>query len=309
MSQKYQFVTTHASEYPVTVLCRVLEVARSGDYAWRQQRESTRVQRDQQLTAQIQTIFTESRRTYGSPRVHAELHAQGVHCARKRVARLMRHAQLCARTRCRRVQTTDSRHTEPVAPNLLSRSFRAEAPNRVWVADITYLPTREGWLYLAVVLDLFARRVVGWSMQPTLERGLVLSALNHALQRRQPPRDLLHHSDRGSQYASADYQALLTHAQMRRSMSRKGNCWDNAAMESFFATLKAELPVHVFDNHAAARSAVFDYIERFYNRVRLHSTLGYRSPIAYERQHVEQATAAYPCVHESGSSPLPPHVP
>jgi putative transposase len=292
MSQKYQFVATHASEYPVTLLCRVLELARSGYYAWRKQCQSAHAQRDQQLTAQIQTIFTDSRRTYGSPRVHAELQAQGVRCARKRVARLMRRAQLCARARCRNVRTTDSRHAEPVAPNLLSRSFQADAPNRVWVADITYLPTREGWLYLAVVLDLFARRVVGWSMQPSLDRGLVLAALDHALHRRHPPPGLLHHSDRGSQYASADYQALMTQAQMRSSMSRKGNCWDNAAMESFFATLKAELPLSVFPSRAAARSAVFDYIERFYNRVRLHSTLGYRSPIAYERQHVEQATAA-----------------
>src|SRR4029453_673562 len=162
---------------------------------------------------------------------------------------------------------------------LLARRFEAEAPNQVWVADITYLPTRKGWLYLAVVVDLFARRVVGWSMQPSLERGLVLAALEHALQRRCPPPGLLHHSDRGSQYASADYQALLRQAQMRCSMSRKGNCWDNAARESFFATLKAELPVRLFDSHAAARSAVFDYIERFYNRVRLHSTLGYRSPM------------------------------
>lgn len=292
MSQKYQFVATHASEYPVILLCRVLELARSGYYAWRKQCQSARVQRDQQLTIQIQTIFSNSRQTYGSPRVHAELQAQGVRCARKRVARLMRQTQLCARARRRRVRTTDSRHTEPVAPNLLARSFQAEAPNRVWVADITYLPTREGWLYLAVVLDLFARRVVGWSMQPTLERGLVLAALNHALQRRHPTSGLLHHSDRGSQYASAEYQALLTQAQMQRSMSRKGNCWDNAAMESFFATLKAELPLTVFSSHAAARSAVFDYIERFYNRVRLHSTLGYDSPVAYERGHMESAATA-----------------
>jgi len=196
------------------------------------------------------------------------------------------------RPRRRSVRTTDSRHTEPIALNLLARTFEAEAPDRVWVTDITYLPTREGWLYLAVVLDLFARRVVGWSMQPSLERGLVLTALSHALQRRQPQPGLLHHSDRGSQYASAEYQALLAQAQIRCSMSRKGNCWDNAAMESFFATLKAELPFSVFDSHAAARSAVFDYIERFYNRQRLHSTLGYRSPVAYEHQHLEQATAA-----------------
>jgi putative transposase len=224
--------------------------------------------------------------------VHAELKAQGVRTARKRVARLMRQAQLCPRPRRRRVRTTDSRHSEPIAPNLLSRTFVAEAPNRVWVCDITYLPTREGWLYLAVVLDLFGRRVVGWSMQSSLERDLVLAALTHALQRRQIAPGLLHHSDRGSQYASGEYQALLAQAKMRSSMSRKGDCWDNAAMESFFATLKAELPLSVFDSHAAARSAVFDYIERFYNRVRLHSTLGYRSPETYERQHLEQATAA-----------------
>jgi transposase InsO family protein len=264
------------------MLCRVLGLAHSGYYAWRQRSVSARQERDQQLTAQIRSIFTDSRRTYGSPRVHAELQAQGVRTARKRVARLMRQAQLCPRPRRRRVRTTDRRHTEPVAPNLLARTFQAEAPNRVWVADITYLPTREGWLYLAVVLDLFARRVVGWSMQPSLERGLVLAALDHALQRRQPPPNLLHYSDRGSQYASGEYQAPLAQAQMRSSMSRKGDCWDNAAMESFFATLKAELPVTVFESQAAARSVVFDYIERFYNRVRLHSTLGYRSPIAYE---------------------------
>jgi putative transposase len=292
MSQKYQFIAAHASEYPVTLLCRVLGLARSGYYAWRARSVSARKARDLQLTSQIQTIFTDSRRTYGSPRVHAQLQAQGIRTARKRVARLMRQAQLCARARRRSVRTTDSRHTEPIAPNLLARTFQAEAPDRVWVTDITYLPTREGWLYLAVVLDLFGRRVVGWSMQPSLERGLVLRALSHALQRRQPQPGLLHHSDRGSQYASAEYQALLAQAQIRCSMRRKGNCWDNAAMESFFATLKAELPVSVFDSHAAARSAVFDYIERFYNRVRLHSTLGYRSPVAYERQHLQQAADA-----------------
>jgi transposase InsO family protein len=292
MSQKYQFIATHASEYPVTLLCRVLGLVRSGYYAWRVRSVSARELCDQQLMRQIQTIFVESRRTYGSPRVQAALKAQGIRTARKRVARLMRHAQLRARVRRRSVRTTDSRHTDPIAPNLLARTFEADAPNQVWVADITYLPTREGWLYLAVVLDLFGRRVVGWSMQASLERGLVMAALNHAWQRRQPPPGLLHHSDRGSQYASADYQALLTQAKMRSSMSRKGNCWDNAAMESFFATLKAELPVSVFESQAAARSAVFDYIERFYNRVRLHSTLGYCSPVAYEGQHAERAITA-----------------
>jgi transposase InsO family protein len=222
MSQKHQFVAAHVTEYPVTLLCRVLGLARSGYYAWRQRSRSAREQRDQQLTSQIQTIFAVC--TSASPQ--------------------------CS--------TTDSRHAEQIAPNLLARTFQAEAPNQVWVSDITYLATREGWLYLAVVLDLFARRVVGWSMQPTLERGLVLAALDHALQRRRPALGLLHHSDRGSQYASAEYQELLAQAQMRSSMSRKGNCSSNAAMESFFATLKAELPLSIFDSQAAARSAVFD---------------------------------------------------
>lgn len=238
------------------------------------------------MTAQIQTIFQTSRQTYGSPRVHAELQAQGVPCARKRVARLMRQAQLVARRR--RVRTTDSQHRLPVVPNYLAQRFMAEAPNRVWVADITYLPTRAGWLYLAVVLDVFARRVVGWSMQPTLKRGLVLAALQDAYRRRRPPAGRLHHSDQGRQYASADYRAILQACGMTASMSRTGNCWDNAVMERFFATLKADLPQTVFPSHAVARQAIFDYIERFYNRQRRHSTLNYLSPVAYEQQHAAQ---------------------
>ena len=291
MTHKYQFVAAQASEYPVTVLCRVLGLARSGYYAWRKRPLSTRMQQDNQLTADIQRIFINSRQTYGSPRVHAELR-KSKPCARKRVARLMRQAKLIARPRRRTVGTTDSRHAEPVAPNLLARAFDAPAPNRIWVADITYLATQEGWLYLAVVLDLYARRVVGWSMQSTLERSLVIAALTDAIRGRQPPAGLLHHSDRGSQYASGDYQALLAEAKMVGSMSRKGNCWDNAVMESFFATLKAELPLSVFPSHAAARTAVFDYIERFYNRRRCHSSLGYRSPADYEAQQDRSAKTA-----------------
>jgi putative transposase len=291
MSQKYSFVAAHACSYPVTVLCRVLGLARSSYYAWRLRAPSAHAQRDHELTQQIGAIFGASRQTYGSPRVHAELRANGVRCGRKRVARLMRHAQLRARRRRRRVCTTDSRHDQPVAPNLLARTFVADEPNRVWLADITYLPTREGWLYLAVVLDLYARRVVGWSMQATLERGLVLAALDHALDRRQPPVGLLHHSDRGSQYASAAYQAELRRARMQGSMSRPGNCWDNAPIESFFATLKSELPVTMFASHAAARSAVFDYIERFYNRQRRHSALGYHSPVEYEQRDTRTMAA------------------
>lgn len=292
MNQTYAFVATHASSYPVTLICRVLGLARSGYYAWKRRRTNARAEQDATLTRHIQTVFTASRQTYGSPRVHAALRAEGVRCSKKRVARLMCRARLVARRRRARVRTTDSRHELPLAPNLLERQFHATAPNQVWLADITYLATREGWLYLAVVLDLFGRRVVGWSMAATLERTLVLAALRQALEGRQPPAGLIHHSDRGSQYASGDYQALLASAGLTPSMSRKGNCWDNAPMESFFASLKAELGETVFASHAAARTAVFDYIERFYNRQRRHSTLGYDTPAQYEQRWRVQQQAA-----------------
>ena len=292
MSQKYTFIATYASQYPVTVICRVLGVRRSGYYAWRARPPTARAQRDTLLRREIDGAFQASRRTYGSPRVHAELKARGVRCSQKRVARLMREANLVARPRRRRVRTTDSGHTLPVAENIVARKFVATAPNRLWVADITYLPTREGWLYLAVILDLFARRVVGWSMQPTLERRLVLAALDHALQQRRPGTPLVHHSDRGSQYASGDYQDQLAAAGIQCSMSRRGNCWDNAPMESFFSTLKAELGETVYPSHAAARSAVFAYIEGFYNRERRHSALGYKSPMAFEQLYQRQPAAA-----------------
>jgi transposase InsO family protein len=286
VTQKYQFVAAHAEEFPVIVMCRVLGLARSGYYAWKRRAPSAHARRDQLLTEQITTSFETSRRTYGSPRVHADLRAQDVRCGRKRVARLMRQANLVARTRRRRTpQTTDSRHACGIAPNVLNRQFAVERPNQAWVSDITYLATREGWLYLAIVVDLYARRVVGWSMQPTLERTVVLAALADAIGRRQPPAGVLHHSDRGSQYASGEYQAMLAKHGIVASMSRTGNCWDNAAMESFFATLKAELPQAEFASHAQARSAVFDYIERFYNRQRRHSTLGYQTPLAYELEY------------------------
>lgn len=292
MTNKYAFVAAHASSYPVKMLCRVLGLARSGYYRWKKQPSSKRAQQDTTLWAQIQTIFRDSRRTYGSPRVQASLQAQGIRCSKKRVARLMRTNTLIARRKRRSVHTTDSGHNEPIAPNELARNFQTGAPNQVWVADITYLPTREGWLYLAVVLDLYARRVVGWSMDVTLERKLVIGALKGALGYRQPTAGLLHYNDRGSQYASADYQTLLIQAEMRPSMSRKGNCWDNAVMESFFASLKAEIGVEVFDSHAHARGCVFDYIERFYNRQRRHSTLAYLTPADYEKRWFEQQIAA-----------------
>jgi transposase InsO family protein len=197
--------------------------------------------------------------------VHAALHADGVRCSRKRVARLMRRARLVARRRQARVHTTDGRHNQPVAPNRLDRQFAASAPNQTWLSDITYLATCESWLYLAVVLGLFARWVVGWATAVRLERQLVMAALDDAVRRRQPAAGLLHHSDRGSQYAGGEYQAQLAEVGCISSMSRKGNCWDNTPMESFFATLKAEISEAVFASQAAARTAVFDYIERFYN--------------------------------------------
>lgn len=292
MTQNYAFIAAHASSYPVKMQCWVLGLARSGYYRWKNQPSSRRAEQDATLGARIQTNFRDSRRTYGSPRVHASLQAEGIRCSKKRVARLMRKNALVARRKRRSVHTTDSRHNEPVAANELARKFQTASPNQVWVSDITYLPTREGWLYLAVVLDLYARRVVGWSMAATLERSLVIRALEGALQGRQPLAGLLHHSDRGSQYASSDYQALLTKAEIKPSMSRKGNCWDNAVMESFFASLKAEVGVEVFDSHAHARSCVFDYIERFYNRQRRHSTLTYLTPADYEKRWFEQHVAA-----------------
>lgn len=289
--QKYQFVAAHAEVYPVTVLCRVLGLARSGFYAWRKRPPSAQAAADQQLVAEIKTVFAASRQTYGSPRVHVELQAQGIHCARKRVARLMRETALVARQRRHRLCPTDSRHDRPVAPNLLARTFQAVAPDRVWVADSTYIPTREGWLYLAVVRDRFARRVVGWATGLSLERELVLGALGSAIERRRPGPGLLHHSDRGAQYASGDYQELLASRGMLARMSRKGNCWDNAVMERFFSTLKAELPQAVFESRAAARSAVFDDIERFYNRRRRHSSLAYATPLSFEQDWTSQQTA------------------
>jgi transposase InsO family protein len=292
VKQKYVFVATLADTYPVVLICRVLGVARSGDDAWKRRPASSHAKQDAALTSHIQTIFAESRRTSGSPRVHAALRAEGVRWSKKRVARLMRVNALVGRRPRRSIATTDSRHHEPIAPNQRARNVQTGAPNQVWVTDITYLPTREGWLYLAVVLDLYARRVGGWSMDATLERTLVIRAREAARKGRQPNAGLLHHRDRGSHYASADYQLLLAQAGMTPSMSRQGNCWDNAVMESFFASLTAEIGVEVFDSHVQARSCVFDDIERFYNRQRRHSTLAYLTPADYEKRWSEQHIAA-----------------
>jgi putative transposase len=269
-----------------------MAVSRSGYYAWSRRLPSLRQQENARLTACIQRVFAVSGQTYGSPRVHSELKAQQIACSEKRIARLMRLAGLKATLPKRFAVTTDSRHTLPVAENVLDRTFACETPNAKWSADITYVWTREGWLYLAVILDLFSRRVVGWAMDKTLERSLVLSALSMAQKQRQPVAGLVCHSDRGSQYASRDYQTALRDAKIVCSMSRSGNCWDNAPTESFFATLKKEL-VHrrKFTTRQEAKTALFGWIEGWYNRKRRHSTLGYLSPEEFERQHQQRHKA------------------
>jgi putative transposase len=282
---RYRFIRQHQGQFSVSALCRALRVSRSGYTVWKRRPPSRRSQEEQALLGRIRAVHHESRGTYGSPRITQELRAREVSCSRNRVARLMRKHAITARPVRRFVVTTDSRHALPVAANLLEQRFTVEQPNTHWSADITYLWTGEGWLYLAVVLDLYSRRVVGWSIRDTLDRSLVLSALESALVQRKPGAGLICHSDRGSQYASADYQALLSGAGAVCSMSRKGNCYDNAPVESFFASFKREL-IHrcPFATREEARSAVFEWIAVWYNRQRRHSSLGYVSPEQFEQQ-------------------------
>lgn len=297
MSARYAFIQALEGEHPVRRLCQVLGVARAGYYAWharQQQGPSPRAQADTALTTAIRQVHAASGATYGSPRIHAELVARGVACSRKRVARLMRAIQLKAKSRRPfRVITTDSRHPAPVVANQLARQFAVPTigrPDRVWAVDYTYLPTRQGFLYLAVVLDLYSRRVVGWAMRHTQDDRLVRDALAMAVAQRQPAPGLLHHSDRGRQYASLAYRAQLAQAQMQVSMSRVGDCWDNAVVESFFASLKTELVAGAdWRTRDAARQALFHYLEVWYNRQRRHSTLGYRSPADFEQRPADAA--------------------
>lgn len=274
----------HQSEYPIGLMCRVLQVSRSGYYAWRRRRPGPRSQRQQQLSAAIRTLHTGNRRRYGSPRIHAALLALGQTCCVNTVARLMRIDGLCARRRRTFRVTTDSSHGLPVAENLLGRDFAAAVPNQKWVADITYIRTAEGWLYLAVELDLHSRQIVGWAMSERITAGLTIDALTMAIERRRPPAGLIHHSDRGSQYAADAFRRVLDAHSIRPSMSRTGDVYDNAVMESCFATLKKEL-IHGarYATRSEARRAIFEYMEVYYNRRRLHSTLAYRSPIEYEQ--------------------------
>jgi len=274
------------AEHCIARLCQAFEVSPSGYYDWseRQEHPSQRQQLDQQLKEQISRIHAESRKTYGSPRVQMKLRRAGQRHGRNRISRLMREQNLCGRQKKRyRVVTTDSRHDEPIAPNRLADRPAASCANQIWVADITYILTAQGWVYVAAILDLYSRRIVGWAVSQQINTPLVLTALSMALTHRQPPTGLLFHSDRGVQYASADYRQALRAAGLVGSMSRKANCYDNATMEAFWSTLKLELVYRrEFDDASQLRQALFDYIEVFYNRQRLHSALGYQTPADFE---------------------------
>lgn len=282
---KFQFIADHQHEFPVRRLCHVLNVSASGFYVWQQREPSARKMANDKLLIHIKKVYEESRGTYGSPRIHAALVAQGLLCGIHRVARLMQKYGIRARGKRRYKRTTHSSHAYPIALNVLNRQFEAEAPNEKWTADITYIPTGKGWLYLAAVLDLYSRRVVGWAMANTMTQELPLTALDMALRQCNPQPGLLHHTDRGSQYAASKYQDVLQQHQICVSMSRTGNCYDNAVMESFFATLKAELESYGhYATREMARAEIFEYVEVFYNRQRLHSSLGYLSPLQFEQQ-------------------------
>ncbi|MBK8261976.1 MAG: IS3 family transposase [Nannocystis sp.] len=280
----FEVIAAEEADFPVKMMCELLEVARSGYYAWKGRDPSERAKENEALTKEIEVIHGESRKTYGSPRIREELRARGRKVSRKRVARIMRQKGIYGRQKRKFRNTTDSNHKHPVADNVLARNFTVDKPDKVWVADITYVWTLEGWLYLAVIIDLFSRRVVGWSMAEHMRAELVQDALRAALGHRERSEDgLLFHSDRGSQYAANDYREALRAAGIECSMSRKGECWDNAVAESFNSTLKTEL-VHrtIFLSRATAKTTIAEWIEVFYNRQRRHSTIGYSTPVAFE---------------------------
>lgn len=282
---KYVCIDRRRDRYPVRMMCRLLRVSASGFYAWRTRPESSRAQSDRALMAEIRRVHRDSKGVYGSPRVHAELAANGIRVGRHKVARLMRLERLrgCPRRRFRVTTQRDPSH--PVAKNLLRQDFSSDAPNQVWAADITYIPTHQGWLYLAVVMDLYSRRIVGWSMSRWMSRRIVLAALRMAIDARRPEGALIHHSDRGSQYTSDDFRGELAKHGIDCSMSGSGNCYDNAAMESFFGLLKRERVNRVrYRTRDEARADLFDYIEVFYNRKRRHGYLGNISPADFEKQ-------------------------
>jgi putative transposase len=295
---KYQFIKDNCYDFNLRRMTKVLTVSTSGYYQFRKGIPSSHEKEDERLLTMIKKIYDESRQTYGSPRVHAELQAQGEQCSRKRVARLMRAAGLMAKMEKRFKVTTKVNKKAKAAPNLLQQDFSAALPNKKWVSDITFVSTQEGWLYVAAILDLFSRRVIGLSMSDRITTDLILAALEQAITHRQPTEKCVHHSDRGCQYTSDDFQKTLVLENMIASMSGTGNCYDNAAMESFFHTLKTE---HIyFENYETreeAKQSIFEYVEVFYNRKRRHSTLGYLSPEAFENQWKEQQNFSLPSVH------------
>jgi putative transposase len=280
---RYKCIREQRHEFSVKRMCQLLGVTRSGYYAWRPEEARARELENRVLVEQIRTEFKTSRKTYGSPRIWVALQRQGIACGRHRVARLMRTERISPEKRHKRYPVTTQRQRGVVpAPNRLDQDFSATAANQKWVSDFTYIDTAEGWLYLATILDLFSRKVVGWAMAEQMDTALVETALHMALRGRRPTTNLLHHSDQGRQYTSAAYQASLSNANIQVSMSRVGNCHDNAVAESFFGTLKTECVTGQFDSHALARTTIFEYIEVWYNRLRLHSTLGYLSPTQFE---------------------------
>ena len=293
---RFEFIRAHQGEFSITRMCRVFSVSPSGYYAYRDRPPSTRDRQDAELAVEVEKVFRRGRCRYGSPRVMHALRSNGHRISRRRVARLMREQGLRAVQPRRSVVTTDSRHSEPIAANVLERDFTADRPDQKWAGDITYIPTSEGWLYLAVFLDLFSRRVIGWSMSERLDAELARSALAMAIAARQPSGSVIVHSDRGVQYAAGAFRQMLQDWSMTPSMSRRGNCYDNAVSESFFATLKKEL-VHAerYGSRDEARSSLFEYIEVFYNRERLHSTIEYRSPVAHERLWSQQRDPESTC--------------
>ena len=280
---KYWFMDQYSSTHGVQRMCRVIGASRSGYYGWKRQPQSKRQKENEKILMEIKESHKNSHKVYGSPRITEDLQAKGTKCSKNRVARLMKVHGIIAKTKKKFKATTNSKHNLPVAENLLNQDFAAEKPNTVWVSDITYIWTLEGWLYLAVILDLYSRQVVGWAMSDRLTADFVIKALHQAIGKRNPVRGCIFHSDRGVQYASADFRDVLNRHGFIQSMSRKGNCYDNAVSESFFHTLKTE---HVYDyryeTRAEAIQSVFEYIEVFYNRQRRHSAIGYRSPVSFE---------------------------
>ena len=280
---KFEFIYEHRPLFTVEKMCHAFNVSRGGYYAWLHREDSPQKKENDKIMTAIIEIHEKSRRTYGSPRILAALKAKGYWCGKNRVARLMKSKGIAAKTKRKFKATTNSKHNLPVAPNLLEQNFSVDAPNKVWVSDITYIWTNEGWLYLATVIDLYSRMVVGWAMSARIDRELVIRALNAAIEQRAPKPGIIFHSDRGVQFCSNDFRVLLEMNGFKQSMSRKGNCYDNAVAESFFHSLKTELIF--FENYAtraSARSSIFDYVEIFYNRERRHSTIGYLTPVAFE---------------------------